>query len=103
MTQIPTMILALAIGIILGYSYFYGLWWTLHNITDSPHPYLLIFASFVIRLLIALTAFYLMLSWGWQFLAVGLLGFFTARMIVVRNRGMKPINLNKRLENSDGI
>lgn len=87
----------------MGSLYFYGLWWTVRQMIDNQHPYRLMLLSFVIRSVLVMGGFYLLLLWGWQILAIGLLGFIAARMVVVKNWGLKNINLNKSLEKSDGV
>jgi F1F0 ATPase subunit 2 len=75
---------ALAIGVLIGILFFGGLWWTVQKLVSSKRPELWFFGSMLLRTGIALAAFYFIAGGNWQRLIVCLIGFITARFIVVR-------------------
>jgi len=83
---VEIMAAALA-GIALGCFYFMGLWWTLKRLPSARRPVLLNTMSFLLRLVVVLTGFYLILGAGWQMLAVSMLGFIAVRILLVRRLG----------------
>jgi len=90
-------------GILLGYLYFRGLWWTVQRMVEHHKPYRLALFSFFIRTLVAVAGFYLLLQFRWEALAVALLGFFSVRLAAVRKWGLEPLQLNKSREESHGV
>lgn len=71
--------LSLVIGGLLGVFFFGGLWWTVQRLSDSSSPYLLLLASFVVRMAVIMAGFYLLLAWGWQHMLAALAGLLIAR------------------------
>lgn len=74
-------LMALA-GALLGAFFFGGLWWTVRQCVNVRHPALWLFASLLLRMSVALTAFYLLGRGHWQRLLMCVLGFLVARLIV---------------------
>ena len=70
-------------GIILGAIFFGGLWWTIRKGVLSKHPVLWVFGSLLLRTGIVLTGFYFIAHGHWERILLCLLGFVTARMIVI--------------------
>jgi F1F0 ATPase subunit 2 len=83
MTSTLTMALALAIGVLLGVTFFGGLWWTIRRGLLSPVPALWFSASSLIRSAVALAGFYLVSHGEWRRLLACLLGFILARIVVM--------------------
>jgi F1F0 ATPase subunit 2 len=82
------IIAAVFAGIALGCFYFMGLWWTVKRLSSARRPVLLNTGSFLLRMAVALTGFYLILEQGkWQMLVVSLLGFIAVRGLLVRRLG----------------
>ena len=77
-------------GGLIGAFYFGGLWLTVKRIPTSNNPHLLLLGSFFLRLAATLTAFYALVPWGWQALAVALLGLLISRQALIRIKGRKP-------------
>ncbi len=75
---------ALMSGILLGAIFFGGLWWTVRKGVSSQRPALWFFGSLLLRMSIALAGFYFVSGGHWERLLVCLLGFVTARPIVMR-------------------
>lgn len=77
------------LGGLLGLFYFGGLWLTVRNLEQLRRPVLVTLGSFLVRSIVV-GGFYLMLDDGWQGVALGLVGFLIARMILVRVWGPAP-------------
>jgi F1F0 ATPase subunit 2 len=75
---------SLVAGAVMGYLFFWGLWKTVELMDVVKHPYVWMLGSFVIRTALVLAGFYLLLQIQWQLIAVALLGFLGARMIVMQ-------------------
>ncbi len=71
-------------GAALGLLYFGGLWLTVRRISCSARPALLMFGSFVVRLLAALCGFYLVMNGSWERLLACLAGFLAVRLVLTR-------------------
>ena len=81
-----TMILAaaLGVGVLLGGVFFGGLWWTVHRLVSSKSSAFLFPGSLLLRTGITLAGFYLVSRGHWQQLLACLMGFFIARVVVMR-------------------
>jgi F1F0 ATPase subunit 2 len=85
MTDLLWLIGAFAIGGALGAAYFAGLWATTQRLPVATNPGLIVFASFTLRLVLAVTAFVVLARvGGWRWIAAGLVGFMLARTAIVR-------------------
>ena len=84
MSDLLRLLLALAVGLLLGLFYFGGLWWTVRRLPTARRPALLTLVSLTGRLAITLAGFYLVAGGRWERFAVSVLGFVAARMIVTR-------------------
>jgi F1F0 ATPase subunit 2 len=82
MSDLLPVLLALALGLILGGVFFGGLWWTVARGVASRQAALWFFVSMLLRTGVALLGFYLVARGSWQRLVVCLLGFVVARCIV---------------------
>jgi len=71
-------------GIALGAAFFGGLWWSVRRGAASPRPALWFGASMLLRTALVLGGFYLVGGAQWQRLAACLLGFYMARLAVLR-------------------
>lgn len=78
------VIVALAIGAVLGAFYFGGLWITVRRVAAAPQPEFLLFASYLLRVGVVLLGFYLVMDGRWERLAACIAGFLLARTLVVR-------------------
>jgi len=78
------LILALAwvAGTLLGAFFFGGLWWTVRKVGSSQQPALWVFGSLLLRMSVALTGFYVVSGSHWERMALCLLGFVMARLVV---------------------
>ena len=79
-----TVMFALLLGAVLGSFYFAGLWLTLRRLPNVRQRAILIATSFVTRTVIVLLGFSLIVDYGWQGLALSLVGFVAARSVLVR-------------------
>jgi F1F0 ATPase subunit 2 len=78
------LVVAGAVGLVLGTVFFGGLWWTVRKGVSSPRPALWFFGSMLLRTSIVLAGFYFVGAGQWQRLVVCLLGFVIARFLVMR-------------------
>jgi F1F0 ATPase subunit 2 len=70
-------------GILLGTVFFGGLWWTIRKGVASSRPALWFIGSLLIRMSITLAGFYVVAGSHWERLLMCLLGFVSARFIIV--------------------
>ena len=75
---------AIATGVAAGLIFWGGLWWTVRQLANHPHPALIMLVSFVIRSVIVIGAFYWMMNAHWEQLAVALLAFMSIRMVLAK-------------------
>ena len=71
-------------GIAISTFYFGGLWLTMRQIPRASQPQLLMAASFLGRIGVALLAFYLVAGGHWQRLVACFLGFLLLRTVLMR-------------------
>ena len=84
MNEFLSLAPALAAGVLLGTIFFGGLWWTVRKGFSSKQPALWFIGSLVLRTSLALAGFYFVAHAHWERLLACLLGFITARLIVIR-------------------
>jgi len=80
-------------GGLLGAVFFGGLWWTVRKVGSSSQPALWVFSSLLLRMSVALTGFYVVSGSHWERMALCLLGFILARLIVTRLT--RPLRANQ--------
>jgi F1F0 ATPase subunit 2 len=78
------LVVAGAVGLVLGTVFFGGLWWTVRQGVSSPRPALWFVGSMLLRTSIVLAGFYFVGGGLWQRLIGCLLGFVIARFLVMR-------------------
>jgi F1F0 ATPase subunit 2 len=81
--EILPLALALVAGVLLGAVFFGGLWWTVRKACASECPALWFFSSLLLRMGIALAGFYFISGGHWRRLALSLVGFILARLVVI--------------------
>ena len=79
-----TWLLAGGVGVLLGFFFFGGLWWTVQKALSSPRAALWLVGSFVVRMVVTLGGFYLVSDGHWQRILACLVGFLVARIVVSR-------------------
>jgi len=86
MTEMLWGLLAALGGVALGLFYFAGLWFTLRRLPGHPHPALWVAGSFILRLAVSLTGFYLILGADRSLarLGIALLAFLAVRVALTR-------------------
>ena len=84
----------LVVGFAVGIVYFHGLWLTLSRYTGKKHFGSKLLISFLIRLALAISAFYFFMQNDWQRLILLLIGFLIARQVMIRRIG-EPITASK--------
>lgn len=84
MIDILTLVAVLLVGLSLGAFFFGGLLWTIERGLSTRHPAFWFLGSYLIRYAVVLGAFYLVSSGRWERLVVCVVGFFIARIILIR-------------------
>ena len=97
-SDLPSLVLALLAGLVLGVLFFGGLWWTVQKAFLSERPALWFLSSLLLRTCFVLAGFYLVAQNHWSRLATCLLGFVIARVIVVKRLTRAPVEERTRLE-----
>lgn len=95
-----SFILVWCIGLGLGAMFFGGLWWTVNKGVLSANPALYVLTSLLLRMGLALSGFYLVLTSdlgepSWQLLLLCLFGFLTARLLITRWTKVAPVKAIK--------
>jgi F1F0 ATPase subunit 2 len=85
---------AFATGGLLGVVFFAGLWWTVQTGFANRSPALWFAGSLILRSSLILAGFYQISAEGRQAFILCVLGFFTARVAVMR-RATPPLNTNR--------
>jgi F1F0 ATPase subunit 2 len=83
-TNVLYLAMAFLAGMGTGIVYFGGLWWTVRQLPFVRQPALLTMGSFLVRIGIGLTAFYLASGGHWERILISLLGFIIIRGLLVR-------------------
>ena len=78
-------------GVIIGLFYFGGLWLTLNKLTGSSKWGLLLGASFLLRNIITVAAFYLLSAGDWQRILALAVGFTLVRFFAIKRIQPKPV------------
>ena len=76
----------LFVGVLLGWFFYQGLWWTTKKGLKSKHPGFLFLASNLVRTGTVVAGFYLLSGGQWERLIAALLGFMLSRIILIRLR-----------------
>jgi F1F0 ATPase subunit 2 len=74
--------MTLLAGFVLGVFFYAGLWWTTRRVIVDAWSPLWFIASFVFRMAVTITGFYLVAVPDWKNILMCLLGFLIARLIV---------------------
>ena len=88
MNDLPPLVLAAAMGLLLGAMFFGGLLVTVRRGLASRSPALWFSVSLGLRMSIALAGFYFVSDGRWERLALCLAGFVVARVAVARLVGI---------------
>lgn len=86
-TELWSLLAALPAGGLLGLIFFGGLWLTVQRIPSSRSPHLLLAVSFLLRLAVILTGFYLLVPWGWQAMMIAMGGLLIVRQLLLKLKG----------------
>ena len=81
------IVLVLFAGMLLGATFFGGLWWTVRKGVSARQPALWFSISLLLRTAIVLGGFHLVAGGDWRSMLLCLLGFIAARFIVMRVTG----------------
>lgn len=98
MSEGGALLLAGISGLMMGFVFFGGLWWTVRNGVSSRNPAFWFIGSLIFRMSLVLTGFYLISRQGnWQLLVSCLIGFMAARVAVflLTVSSVHPSNLSE--------
>jgi len=85
---ISMLIASFVAGLALGAFYFIALWYTVRQLPSAKKPARLMIGSFVIRMAVILSGFYLIMgTTHWERLAAAMLGFIIVRKILTYRLG----------------
>ena len=84
MNETLYLIFTFAAGLVLGILFFGGLWLTVKKAVTSKSPAVLFLGSLLFRVGIAMLGFYYIAAGSLQRILLCMLGFVTARFIVIR-------------------
>jgi F1F0 ATPase subunit 2 len=84
MNETVSLVVAGTAGVFLGSIFFGGLCWTVRRGVSSKRPALWFGGSLLLRMSIALAGFYFIGRGHWERLALCLLGFILARLVMMR-------------------
>ena len=84
MIESSLLLLATVMGLLLGMFFFGGLWWTIRTQLTSEWLPAWLLGGLILRTAITLAGFYFVGRGDWRRLLACLLGFFLARLLMVR-------------------
>ena len=85
-TEIGMLCLSLIVGLGVGVIFYMGLWWTILMRFSSKHLALWWWTSFIVRIIVATSVFYLIANEHVARYALILLGFMLSRKIVLNTK-----------------
>ena len=95
MTELMSVAVPLAVGLILGAIFFGGLWWTVNHALSSRQPVLWLIGSKLLRMGIALGGFYLVGGERLERWLLCLLGFVLARLVAWWLTRVPPVSASE--------
>jgi F1F0 ATPase subunit 2 len=101
MSDVPVLALAFLAGVLLGALFFGGLWWTVQKGVTSEWPAAWFLGSLLLRTGMVLAGFYIVSQGHWSRLAVCLLGFLLARVLVVKRLTRAPAQEQTAIDNQE--
>jgi F1F0 ATPase subunit 2 len=84
MNDAPILVLALLAGVLLGATFFGGLWWTTQKCVSSKRPVALFVGSLLLRTTMTVAGFYFISHGDWRNTLACLVGFLISRVVVTR-------------------
>lgn len=94
------MIIAFLGGIILGFIFFGGLYWSVRNLSTVKYPAFFMIASIILRMAILLIGFFFLINGDYKNLLAALIGVLFVRFVMVFNlqERKQPPNFEKQKE-----
>jgi len=84
MNEPLSLMLSWSAGVLIGATFFGGLWWTVQKGLSSKHPAMWFLVSQLVRMSVALAGFYFVADGHWERLLACLVGFICARFVIAR-------------------
>lgn len=78
------LVVPFVVGVALGCFHFGGLWWTVRRMAGMRYPWLLLWASFLVRSVVTVGGFLLVADSGWERIVACVVGFLLARSVLIR-------------------
>jgi F1F0 ATPase subunit 2 len=91
MFSLSALIFPFALGGLIGWVYFSGLWETVRRLPEAKSPHGLMLLSFAARTLFALGGFFILTDGQWERMAASIAGFFIVRAVLVHSLGRIPM------------
>jgi F1F0 ATPase subunit 2 len=92
MFSLSALIFPFALGGLIGWVYFSGLWETVRRLPEARNPHWLMIASFAARTIFALGGFFILTDGQWERMAAAVAGFFIVKAVLVRSLGRIPMS-----------
>ncbi|MDR4508077.1 MAG: ATP synthase subunit I [Candidatus Brocadiaceae bacterium] len=86
---------ALAVGMVLGIINHAGIWCTIHHLSTVKYPAIVLMISYIVRMGMILTTFYLVMDNKWERLIACVVGFFIVRNVLIRR--FRPVSGSHRV------
>jgi F1F0 ATPase subunit 2 len=90
MHSLSVLLIPFALGGLIGWVYFSGLWETVKRLPEARNAHGLMIFSFAARTLFVLGGFFVLADGQWDRMTAALVGFYIVRVILVRSLGRPP-------------
>jgi F1F0 ATPase subunit 2 len=87
MFSLSTLLVPFALGGLIGWVYFSGLWETVRRLPEAKSPHRLMILSFAARTLFALGGFFILTDGQWERMVASVAGFFIVKAVLVCSFG----------------
>lgn len=95
MNDLVTFAAIFLIGLSLGGFFFGGLLWTIKRGLSATNPVFWFLGSWLVRIAVVLGVFYMVSAGRWERLVLCVMGFFLARIVLIRFTRQEADNASK--------
>ena len=93
MSDALQLLSALSAGVLLGFTFFWGLWLTIAGLERAQRPVRRVLTSLLLRFGVVIAGFYLLARLGsWEHVIAGVIGFVLSRLLVIRRTRAHRLN-----------